>query len=60
MDLLSVEFCFTAGDHVITIQPTPNDTSDIVVTSSGEVVSSEGKVHVSSTGCCFVLLGLSG
>lgn len=54
--LLSVKLCFTAGDPVITIQPTPSDTPDVVVTSLG--VSSAGKV--SSTGCCFALLGSSG
>lgn len=56
--LLSVKFCFTAGDHVIIIQPSPGDTS--FVTPSGDVFTSSGKSPVSSADCCSALLGSSG
>ncbi len=44
--LLSVKFCFTAGDHVIIIQPSPSATTD-----------TKGKVHLSSAAlCCLMYL----
>lgn len=42
---LSVKFCFTAQDHVITVQPNSNDSTVIIVSPSGEAISSSGEVY---------------
>lgn len=41
---LSVKFCFTAQDHVVTNQPTRSEATVIVVAPSGEAVISTGNV----------------
>lgn len=43
-NIFSVEFCFTAQDHVVTNQPNRSDATVIVVAPSGEAVVCTGKV----------------
>lgn len=54
--LLSVKFCFTAGDHIIIVQPSPSAATD----KPGKVMTSSGSVHLSSADCCSVPLYFSG
>lgn len=43
---LSVKFCFTAQDHVVTNEPNRSGATVIVVAPSGEAVVSTGKVCI--------------